>query len=142
MIEFRFNIRKFIRWKSSYNRRLDRAIQPALQAAGNKIRDLILDRSSRGIGLRGPFKSYTKGYASFRRKNGLGNTPDLRVSGDMLDGLDVKLKSLNRAVVYFANKKQMKKAKWNSKKRPFIGIKPVEKKLVAAAFTDKFRKKI
>lgn len=142
MIKFTFNIRKFIKFKSRRDRNMRRAMPLALDAAGEKIKSLILGRTARGIGLKGKFPRYSKGYEVFRRKNGKSSTPNLKFTGKMLNDLEVKKVNTNRVLVYFKTNKSAEKAAWVSKKRPFMGVKPDEKKLVTAAFLDEFRRKI
>ena len=142
MISFTFNIRKFVKFKSKRDRDMRRVMPIALNAAGDKIKSLILGRTAQGNGLKGKFPRYSKGYEVFRRKNGKGLTPNLKFTGGMLKDLDVKKVNTNRVLVLFKTKESGKKAAWVSAKRPFMGVKPDEKKLVTAAFLDEFRRKL
>lgn len=142
MIKFTFNIKKFIKFKSRYDRDMRRAIPVALDKAGEKLKSLILNRTARGIGLKGQFPRYSRGYELFRRKNGKGTTPNLKFTGKMLNDLEVKKVNTYRVLVHFKTNKSAKKADWVSNKRPFVGVKPDEKKLITAAFLDEFRRKI
>jgi hypothetical protein len=130
----KMNLSDFKRFTDSWKRKMDRAIPRALNRSGNKVRDLILDRTSRGVGLNGRFKRYSKGYADYRSEQGRGKTPDLNFSGRMLSNMDVEKGGTNKVLVNFKRNQEAKKAARNQKSRPFFGVRPQEKKFVAAAF--------
>jgi len=133
---------RFHSFMQDYRDNLKRAIPTALMSAGQKARALILDRTKRGIGLNGRFKRYDTKYAKYRSKKGKGATPNLSFSGDMLSNISVTKTKTTSVLVHFKNRKEAKKASYNNKKRPFFGIKPEEKKLVAAAFKDQLERKL
>jgi hypothetical protein len=138
----KIDARRFHSFMQDYRDNLKRAIPSALMSAGEKARALILNRTSRGIGLNGRFKRYDTKYAKYRSKKGKGSTPNLSFSGDMLGSLSVTKTKTTSVLVHFKNRKEAKKAAYNNKKRPFFGIKPEEKKLVAAAFKDQLERKL
>ena len=142
MAKVTINTSRFKRFISQFTADLDRAIPKALNRSGEKMRETILDRTSRGVGLRGRFKRYSKGYAEFRKENGRGTTPDLNFSGRMLSNLDVERKGRNRVIVGFKRKQEQEKAKFNQKTRPFIGVRSGEVKFIADAFERQLQREL
>jgi hypothetical protein len=142
MAKVTINTSRFKRFISNFTDDLDRAIPKALNRSGEKTRETILDRTSRGVGLRGRFKRYSKGYAEFRKENGRGTTPDLNFSGRMLSNLDVERKGRNRVIVGFKRKQEQEKAKFNQKTRPFIGVTSGEVKFIADAFERQLQREL
>ena len=71
------NDKNFRRFIASFKSKMNRSIPKALNSSGNKVRELILDRTSRGVGLSGSFKRYSRDYEGYRRDKGRGLTPDL-----------------------------------------------------------------
>ena len=142
MAKVTINTSRFKRFISNFTDDLDRAIPKALNRSGEKMRETILDRTSRGVGLRGRFKRYSKGYAEFRKENGRGTTPDLNFSGRMLSNLDVERKGRNRVIVGFKRKQEQEKAKINQKTRPFIGVTSGEVKFIADAFERQLQREL
>ena len=134
------DLRNFKRYVASWDRRMKRSIPKALNKSGNKVRELILDRTSRGVGLKGRFKRYSSEYKDYRAEKGRGATPDLNFSGRMLSSMDVEKSGTNKVLVNFKRKEEAKKAKVNNKSRPFFGVKPDEKKFVAAAFARQLKR--
>lgn len=125
-----------------YRNGIKRAIPLALNKAGEKARSIILTRTRKGVGLNGRFARYSREYAKAKSKAGLGSFPNLRYSGKMLDSIDVTKKNNETVLVHFTNKKEEKKAKYNSKKRPFFGIRPEETKGVTRAFYEQFMRRL
>lgn len=142
MAKVTINTSRFKRFISNFTDDLDRAIPKALNRSGEKMRETILDRTSRGVGLRGRFKRYSKGYEEFRRENGRGTKPDLNFSGRMLSNLDVERKGRNRVIVGFKRKQEQEKAKFNQKTRPFIGVRSGEVKFIADAFEKQLEREL
>lgn len=134
MAKITINARNFKNFIKSFRADLQRSIPKALNRSGEKMRETILDRTSRGVGLRGAFKRYSKGYEEFRKKNGRGTRPDLNFSGRMLSNLDVERKGRNAVIVGFKRKQEAMKAEHNQKTRPFIGVRPQEEKFIVDAF--------
>lgn len=134
------NKAKFQRFIEQYKARLKRAIPKALNSSGKKTVETILDRTSRGVGLRGAFKRYSKDYIKKRQSEGLRSKPNLSFSGAMLNSLDVKKAGTNKVLVHFKKREEAKKARFNQKTRPFMGVRPQEKKFIVEAFARQFRK--
>lgn len=136
----KIDLSNFKRFRNSWNRKMKRAIPIALNKSGNKVRELIIDRTSQGVGLSGRFKRYSNEYADYRKDKGRGLTPDLNFSGRMLSNMDVEKSGTNKVLVNFKRKEEAIKAKQNQKSRPFFGVRPQEKKFVAEAFARQLRK--
>lgn len=134
------NTRKFKRFVASFATRMDRAIPKALNRSGEKTVAIILDRTKRGIGLEGAFKRYSNEYREVRSDAGRSSRPDLNFTGRMLSNMDVKKVSTTTVLVNFKRREEQKKAKYNSKTRPFVGVRPQEKKFILEAFARSLRK--
>lgn len=77
----------------------------------------VVTRTLQGLDETGSlFVAYTEGYAKLRQSWGLGTTPDLWVTGDMLTGIQVQ--QTEHGFVLVANTP----AEYVSGKRPFLGI--------------------
>lgn len=139
-IKVKIHTRQFKQFVSDFRRKLDRAIPKALNRSGNKVRETILDRTSRGVGLSGRFKRYSREYADYRKDKGRGSTPDLNFSGRMLSNIDVERAGTNKVLVNFKRKEEGRKASINQKKRPFFGVRPQEKKFIGEVFAKQLRK--
>ena len=118
--------------------RLNRSIPTALNRSGEKVVETIVNRTSRGIGLRGAFRRYSSEYADYRSKMGRGSKPDLNFSGRMLSNLGVERVNIRKIKVGFSRNEEKTKARNNSKTRPFVGVRPAEMKFI----TDAFRRQL
>jgi hypothetical protein len=121
---------------------IKRAIPKSLNRAGEKTKELIINRTARGEGLNGAFKRYAPDYKDFRSAKGRSTKPDLNFSGRMLSNMDVKRVSTNKVLVGFKRKEEEKKAKWNQKSRPFFGVKSSEIGSIETAFKKTFERNI
>ena len=134
------NSRKFKKDIRQLKSRIQRAIPKALNRSGEKVKQIILDRTSRGVGLRGTFKKYSDNYRDYRKQEGRGIKPDLNFSGRMLSSIDVDRVSTNKVIVGFKRKEEQEKARQNQKTRPFFGVRPQEEKFIANAFLKQFER--
>ncbi len=121
---------------------IKRAIPKSLNRAGEKTKELIINRTARGVGLNGAFKKYNNSYRDFRSAKGRSTKPDLNFSGRMLSSIDVERVSTNKVIVGFKRKEEEKKAKWNQKSRPFFGVKTSEIGSIETAFKNTFERNI
>jgi len=112
-----------------------REIKRALTiAAIGQVRD-IKDRTSKGKGLKSPFKPYSSEYNIFKAKRKGGSpTVNLVFSGRMLGDLGVVKANHNEAVISFHRASERKKAESNQKSRPFMGITDKEQKVILKRF--------
>lgn len=136
------NVSKAKREIRALKSRIQRAIPKALNKSGEKTVQTIVDRTSRGVGLKGAFKRYSPEYADYRAEKGRGGKPDLNFSGRMLSNLDVERAGKNKVKVAFRRKEEEKKAKFNQKTRPFVGVRPQEVKFITDAFKRQFMRDI
>lgn len=134
------NYKKFKSDLRHYKSKIKRAIPKALNRSGEKAKELILDRTSRGVGLTGAFKKYNPAYRDYRKDKGRGIKPDLNFSGRMLSNIDVEQVSTTKVLVNFKRKEEEKKAMHNNKTRPFFGVRPQEEKFVRNAFLKQFER--
>jgi len=121
---------------------IKRAIPKSLNRAGEKTKELIINRTARGEGLNGAFKKYNNSYRDFRSAKGRSTKPDLNFSGRMLSSIDVERVSTNKVIVGFKRKEEEKKAKFNQKSRPFFGVKTSEMGQIENAFKTTFERNI
>ncbi len=140
MAKITINASKFKRDMERFADNLQRSIPIALNRSGEKTREAILNRTARGVGLRGAFKQYSPGYREFRNSQGRGTKPDLNFSGRMLSNLDVERKGRNRLVVGFKRREEKLKAEHNNKTRPFIGVTSTEEKSIIQTFARQLEK--
>jgi len=138
----RVNVRQAQRELNALKSRIKRSIPKALNRSGEKVVETIVDRTSRGIGLRGTFKRYSSEYADYRSKMGRGSKPDLNFSGRMLSNLGVERVNNRKIKVGFSRNEEKTKARNNSKTRPFVGVRPAEMKFITDAFRRQFERDI
>lgn len=138
----RVNVRKAQRELNALKSRIKRSIPKALNKSGEKTVQTIVDRTSRGIGLKGAFKRYSSEYADYRAEKGRGGKPDLNFSGRMLSNLGVERVNSTKVKVAFGRKEEQTKAKFNQKTRPFVGVRPQEIKFITDAFSRQFMRDI
>lgn len=141
-VKVKIHTREFKQFVSNFKRKLDRAIPKALNRSGEKTVETIVDRTSRGVGLKGTFKRYSKEYADYRKEKGRGTKPDLNFSGRMLSNLGVQRVNGTTVKVDFSRNEEKTKARQNQKTRPFIGVRPQEVKFIADAFRRQFERDI
>ena len=142
MAKITINARKFKNFIKSYRADLQRAIPKALNRSGEKTVQTIVERTERGVGLKGAFKRYSPKYADYRAEKGRGGKPDLNFSGRMLSNLGVERVNANKVKVNFGRKEEERKAKFNQKTRPFVGVRPAEIKFITDAFRRQFERDI
>ena len=138
----RVNVRKAQRELNALKSRIKRSIPKALNKSGEKTVQTIVERTSRGIGLKGAFKRYSSEYADYRAEKGRGGKPDLNFSGRMLSNLGVERVNSTKVKVAFGRKEEQTKAKFNQKTRPFVGVRPQEIKFITDAFSRQFMRDI
>lgn len=136
------NRRKFRAEINRLKSRIGRAIPKALNRSGEKTVQTIVERTERGVGLNGAFKRYSREYADYRAEKGRGTKPDLNFSGRMLSNLGVERKNRNTVKVAFSRNEEKQKAKFNQKKRPFVGVRPQEVKFITDAFRRQFERDV
>lgn len=140
MAKITINLREFKSFVANYKRRMDRLIPKALNRSGEKAVQTIVERTSRGVGLSGMFKRYSRDYADYRKEKGRGTKVDLNFSGRMLSNLGVQRVNNNKVKVAFGRKEEQSKAQQVGKKRPFVGIRPQEMKFITDAFRRQFER--
>jgi len=78
--------------RKSFVRLADAAIttKADMQAVGRLVIERIVERTQRGVDAGGQaFRGYSRGYATRKREAGGTSRVDLRVSGEMLNALDI-----------------------------------------------------
>lgn len=95
--------------------------------------NIILDRTGKGIGVDGPFKSYAPQYEAFRSREGRGTTPDLMFTGRMLGSMTSQVQG-DKAIIFFSGPEQQKKAAFNNKSRRFMAFTKKERQQLTNVF--------
>lgn len=110
-------------------RNLKRALSVTAQTGIN----IMLDRTAKGTGIDGAFKSYTPDYENFRSQSGRGVTPNLFFSGNMLGSMTSEVRK-NEGIIFFSRREESAKASKNNKSRPFFGFTNKEKGKLSEVF--------
>lgn len=142
MAKVTINVRKAKAELERLSANIKRAIPQALNRSGEKTKEIIVNRTSKGQGLNGAFKGYSTDYRDFRKSKGRSSKPDLNFSGRMMSSIDVSRVSTNKVLIGFKRKEEEKKAKQNQKSRPFFGIKQSEIGSVENAFEKTFERNL
>jgi hypothetical protein len=129
----------FTKITRAQQRGVRRGVTKGIAAAAIKGKEIIDERTSRGMGINGKFAPYPEKYKTWLEAAGYPTTPvDLENEGDMLRSMQAKVTSSNEAMLYFDNALQAKKAAFNNQSRPFFGFNEKEEKRLA----DVFRKQL
>lgn len=129
----------FTKITRAQRRDVKRGVTKGIAAAALKGKEIIDERTSRGMGINGAFAEYPEKYKTWLEAAGYPTTPvDLENEGDMLRSMQAKVTSSNEAMLYFDNATQAKKAAFNNQSRPFFGFNEKEEKRLA----DVFRKQL
>lgn len=129
----------FTKITRAQRRDVKRGVTKGIAAAALKGKEIIDERTSRGMGINGEFAEYPEKYKTWLEAAGYPTTPvDLENEGDMLRSMQAKVTSSNEAMLYFDNATQAKKAAFNNQSRPFFGFNDKEEKRLA----DVFRKQL
>ena len=95
-----------------------------LELAGLQLREIILDKTSKGKDTHNrKFPAYSEGYSKAKGKT----TVDLYDTGAMLNNFTSKVANKKKVQLFFRSKKEADKAKWHHygtdklPKRPFFG---------------------
>ena len=131
----------------SLSTQIDKTLLQTAQFGTN----LILDRTAKGVGFTGRFKSYTpeyvkrkgQGWSSTGRSRGFGGAPtspvNLMLRGEMLGAMaSAKVKS-GIAKIYFTRATEAKKAAFNNKTRPFFGFNSPEEDRLRKFFANRIK---
>lgn len=91
---------------------------------GNLAIGIILARTKKGLDADGaPFRPYTAAYAKRRQDKQLRRTPDLAVTGHMLQALMPQVRRPGTVTVGFLSQAEQDKAQWNTNMgREFVDI--------------------
>jgi hypothetical protein len=129
----------FTKITRAQRRDVKRGVTKGIAAVALKGKEIIDERTSRGMGINGKFAEYPEKYKTWLEAAGYPTTPvDLENEGDMLRSMQAKVTSSNEAMLYFDNATQAKKAAFNNQSRPFFGFNDKEEKRLA----DVFRKQL
>jgi hypothetical protein len=128
-------------------------VERALSITAQQGINIILDRTEKGRGIKGPFARYApytpayakrkaEGWPSTKTQRAFSGDPsgivNLNVRGEMLGAMISKSKGLT-ATISFARATENNKAYWNSRKRPFFGFNDKEKRTLAKVFQRAFK---
>lgn len=96
--------------------------------------NIIEDRTSKGQGVSGPFKSYTPQYAAFRAQNKLNTRPDLSFTGQILSSMTASRPTSNSVTIFFRGADNARKAAFNNKTREFFSFNKRERGILRNIF--------
>ena len=114
-----------------------------LELAGLQLREIILDKTSKGKNMRNKkFRRYSDAYSKAKGKT----TVDLYDKGNMLPNFTSKVANKNKVQLFFRSKKEADKAKWHHygteklPKREFFGYNKKTEVAIRKEF-EKFMKR-
>lgn len=146
-----FDSRELERKLGKIQRSMPAMIDRALIQTAQFGTDLILDRTSRGIGYEGAFKSYSPGYVKRKGEGwrgtaktiGFGGGPtspvNLTLRGEMLGAMASTKVKTGVAKIYFTKAPEAKKAAFNNKTRPFFGFNSSEQNRLRKFFANRIK---
>ena len=109
---------------NKFFKKFPRLTKIGLELAGLQLREIILDKSSKGKDTHNRrFPPYSKGYSEAKGKT----VVDLYDQGNMLQNFTSKIANKKKVQLFFRSKKEADKAKWHHygtdklPKRPFFG---------------------
>ena len=109
---------------NKFFKKFPRITKIGLELAGLQLREIILDKTSKGKDTHNrKFPAYSKGYSEAKGKT----TVDLYDTGAMLNNFTSKVANKKKVQLFFRSKKEADKAKWHHygtdklPKRPFFG---------------------
>ena len=109
---------------NKFFKKFPRITKIGLELAGLQLREIILDKTSKGKDTHNrKFPAYSKGYSEAKGKT----TVDLYDTGAMLNNFTSKVANKKKVQLFFRSKKEADKAKWHHDgtdklpKRPFFG---------------------
>ena len=109
---------------NKFFKKFPRITKIGLELAGLQLREIILDKTSKGKDTHNrKFPAYSKGYSEAKGKT----TVDLYDKGNMLTNFTSKVANRNKVQLFFRSKKEADKAKWHHygmgklPVRPFFG---------------------
>ena len=109
---------------NKFFKKFPRLTKIGLELAGLQLREIILDKTSKGKDTHNRrFPPYSKGYSKAKGKT----VVDLYDQGNMLQNFTSKIANKKKVQLFFRSKKEADKAKWHHygtdklPKRPFFG---------------------
>jgi len=109
---------------NKFFKKFPRITKIGLELAGLQLREIILDKTSKGKDMRNKkFRRYSDAYSKAKGKTRV----DLFDMGNMLNNFTSKVANKNKVQLFFRSKKESDKAKWHHygmgklPKRPFFG---------------------
>ena len=109
---------------NKFFKKFPRITKIGLELAGLQLREIILDKTSKGKDTHNRrFPPYSKGYSEAKGKT----VVDLYDQGNMLQNFTSKIANKKKVQLFFRSKKEADKAKWHHygtdklPKRPFFG---------------------
>ena len=94
---------------NKFFKKFPRITKIGLELAGLQLREIILDKTSKGKDTHNrKFPAYSKGYSEAKGKT----TVDLYDTGAMLNNFNSKVANKKKVQLFFRSKKEADKAKW------------------------------
>lgn len=123
---------------AKYPKRIDKATKKSLAATATLGEVIIRERTARGRGVNGAFKSYSQGYLKHLRSKGYPTKPDLIYSNKMMSSLRARAQTSKLAIITFNSTPEKRKAVWNNKTRRFFDHTRGEMKKMRREFSKEF----
>lgn len=135
------------RLQKSLPAKIDKTLLQTAQFGTN----IILDRTSRGVGYEGRFEKYTTAYVkrkglgwpSTNKTRGFGGAPtspvNLMLRGEMLGAMASAKVQSGVAKIYFTRQSEAKKAAFNNERRPFFGFNTAEQDRLRKFFFNRIK---
>ena len=125
---------------NKFFKKFPRSITRGLDQAGVQLKEIILERTDKGIDLnKRKFITYSPMYSALKGKT----VVNLQDTNRMLQSIDSKIKNKNQVQIYFRSQSQAKKALWhqqgmgNLPQRKFFGYDRRTEKVIRDSF-EKF----
>ena len=121
-------------------KKFPRTIIRGLEQAGVQLKEIILERTDRGVDFnKSKFAGYSPMYSALKSKT----IVNLQDTNRMLQSIDSKIRNKNKVQIYFRSQSQAKKALWhqqgmgNLPQRKFFGYDRRTEKVIRDSF-EKF----
>ncbi len=134
--------------RKRYNRffkRFPNIVLQGLERAGVQLKEIILEKTDRGIDVRGRrFAPYSKMYSELKGKTKV----DLQDTNRMLQSIDSRVASKRKVQVYFRDQGMAKRALWHQKgmgnlpERKFFGFNDSTERVIQRTFAKFVKQKM
>ena len=139
------NLPKVRKRFKKFSKQLPNIITQGLEQAGVQLKEIILERTDKGIDLnKRKFTAYSPMYSALKGKS----VVNLQDTNKMLQSIDSKILNKNKVQIYFRSQSQAKKALWHQQgmgklpQRKFFGYNLSTEKVIRRSFEQFIKKQI